>query len=405
MTKKDLIKEALQKGEGVLRLVPNWVPRIFSIPGKRLKLDPRDYYALGAHRGGIDERWFASTVKADNGPETPEDEGLSYIFIEKGTHGEKVLLKEAIDIIGDEILGKETMEKEGGWVMFAKFFDNMDPLPLHMHQSDELAKKVGMKGKPEAYYFPKQLNNHPGYFPLTYFGLEPGTTKEDIKKCIENWNKGDNGILNYSKAYRLELGTGWYVPPGVLHAPGSLLTYEPQRSSDVYAMFQSLVWDKFIDKKYLVNNVPENHKEDLDYIVDMLDWKINLDPEFKKHYHRKPKPIKDIEEMREEGYEEYWIAYGSPYFSAKELTVLPKRKVLIKEPSAYGVIVIQGHGMFERLSISSPTLIRFGQMTEDELFVSYDRAKEGVWIENTSNTEKLVMLKHFGPDNHEAPLK
>ena len=68
-----------------------------------------------------------------------------------------------------------------------------------MHQNDELAAKIGSKGKPEAYYFPTQLNNHPGYFPLTYFGLGPGITKDDIKRCIENWHTGDNGILNYSK--------------------------------------------------------------------------------------------------------------------------------------------------------------------------------------------------------------
>ncbi len=404
MEKKELIKKALKDGNGVLRLFPNWVPRVFSIPGKRLKLHPDDYYALGTHRGGIDERWFASTVAADNGPETPKDEGLSYIYVEDGLHGKKVLLKEAIELMGDEILGKKVMEEEGGWVMFAKFFDNMDPLPLHMHQNDELAKNIGMKGKPEAYYFPKQLNNHSGYFPLTYFGLEPGTTKDDIKKCIKNWNRGDNGILNYSKAYKLELGTGWYVPPGVLHAPGSLLTYEPQRSSDVYAMFQSLVWDKYIDKKYLLNNVPDEYKEDLDYIVGMLDWDINLDPKFKKHYKRIPKPVKEVEEMKDQGYEEYWIAYGSPYFSAKELTILPGRKTRIREPAPYGLIVIQGYGIFEGLDISSPTLIRFGQMTEDELFVSYERAIEGVEIENKSNTEPLVMLKHFGPNHPDAPL-
>ena len=185
MDKKELIKKALTDGDGILRLAPNWVPRAFCIPGKRLKLHPNDYYALGAHRGGIDERWLASTVKADNGPQTPKDEGLSYVFIENGTHGEKILFKEIIENTGDIILGKETMEKEGGWVMFAKFFDNMDPLPFHMHQNDELAAKIGSKGKPEAYYFPAQLNNHPGYFPLTYFGLEPGTTKDDVKKAFQ----------------------------------------------------------------------------------------------------------------------------------------------------------------------------------------------------------------------------
>ncbi|MCU1232665.1 MAG: hypothetical protein JWP63_632, partial [Candidatus Solibacter sp.] len=57
-----LIREALSAGEGVVRLAPCWVPRSFLMPGGRLKLDPRDLYILGGHRGGIDERWFASTT-------------------------------------------------------------------------------------------------------------------------------------------------------------------------------------------------------------------------------------------------------------------------------------------------------------------------------------------------------
>ena len=32
--------------------------------------------------------------------------------------------------------------------------------------------------------------------PATYFGLEPGTTKADVRHCLERWNEGDNGILD-----------------------------------------------------------------------------------------------------------------------------------------------------------------------------------------------------------------
>src|ERR1700722_12369447 len=73
------IRDALSEGQGVLRLAPCWVPRSFLMPGGRLKLDSRDLYILGGHRGGIDERWFASTTKAANGPLTVPDEGLAYI--------------------------------------------------------------------------------------------------------------------------------------------------------------------------------------------------------------------------------------------------------------------------------------------------------------------------------------
>jgi hypothetical protein len=45
-------------------------------------------------------------------------------------------------------------------------------------------------------------------------------------------------------------------------------------------------------------------------------------------------------------------------------------------------------------------------MTQDELFVSAETAKAGVLIENTSASDPLVMLKHFGPGNPDnEPLR
>ena len=59
-------KAAIEAGEGILRLAPTWVHRSLLHPGRRLKLHPDDVYALGTHRGGIDERWFGSTTSAAN---------------------------------------------------------------------------------------------------------------------------------------------------------------------------------------------------------------------------------------------------------------------------------------------------------------------------------------------------
>src|SRR6266542_6889254 len=73
-----LIKQVLTATGGILRLAPTWVPRSFLMPGRRLKLAQKDLYAFGAHRGGIDERWFGSTTPAANENRTP-DEGLSYV--------------------------------------------------------------------------------------------------------------------------------------------------------------------------------------------------------------------------------------------------------------------------------------------------------------------------------------
>jgi hypothetical protein len=80
--------------------------------------------------------------------------------------------------------------------------------------------------------------------------------------------------------------------------------------------------------------------------------------------------------------------------------------VTIKDAAAYGLILTQGHGKFGALSVSTPSMIRFGQMTEDELFVSEAAAVQGVRIENLSATDPLVILKHFGPGNADAePLR
>ena len=365
------------------------------MPGGRLKLDPRDLYALGAHRGGIDERWFSSTTNAANGPGTPADEGLSYIDL---GGGKRMLLKEAIETAGDEFLGPDVMRERGGWNVLCKFFDNLGPIPHHMHQSEEHAKLVGQRGKPKAYYFPPQYNFKDNNFPYTFMGLEPGTTKDDIRKCLERWNEGDNGILYHSKAYKLQPGTGWQIDAGILHAPGSLVTYEPQVNSDVFGMFQSMVEGRAVPWDLLVKDVPPEHHQDLDFIIGMLDWDANIDPEFKKHRLFHPKPVSGVED----GYSEKWVVYSTDHYSAKELTIKPRRTAVIRDAAAYGLIVVQGWGSLGLLEVETPSLIRYGQMTKDELFVTAAAAQRGVSVMNRSDTENLVMLKHFGPGNPDA---
>ena len=101
-----------------------------------------------------------------------------------------------------------------------------------------------------------------------------------------------------------------------------------------------------------------------------------------------------------------WVSYGTGWYSAKELTVLPRRAVTIKDAAAYGIIMTQGYGRFGKLAVSTPAMIRFGQMTEDELFVTADAARAGVRVENLSDSDPMVILKHFGPGNADAePLR
>src|SRR5690554_6852893 len=399
-----LAKKALEQGQGILRLTPTWVPRSFCVLGRRIKLHPDDYYVLGGERGGIDERWLSSTTPAENGPLTGKNEGLSHVVVQDGDKEELFLLKDAIDELKGEIIGDRIWEEHQSWPMYSKFFDNMGPLPHHIHHNDEEAAKIGQKGKPEAYYYPPQLNNHGGDFPYTFFGIAPGTTKEQIKECLMNFAKGDNKITMYSQAFPLVPGTGWDVPPGMLHAPGSLCTYEPQKASDVFAMYQSLVNEAIIPEELLWKCTPEDRLGDFDELIDVLDWDLNLDPHTMQNRFMAPLPVHSETEMNAAGYSEKWICYRSTAFSAKELTVLPGQTVTIKDSAAYGLIMMQGHGTMGVWDIATTAMIRYGQFTDDEIFVSEKAAQEGVTIVNPSKTDPIVMLKHFGPDNPDLKL-
>lgn len=386
------MNSALEAGEGILRLAPTWVPRSFLMPGKRLKLAPTDYYAMGAHRGGIDERWFASTTEAANDNREP-DEGLSYVVFE----GKQFLLRDAVATHGAKIIGSRLWNQYKRWPVYSKFFDNQGPIPHHMHQNDAQAKKVGLEGKPESYYFPPQVNAIGNNFPHTYFGLEPGTTKDDVRRCLERWNEGDNGILDLSKAYRLKPGTGWLVPPCILHAPGSLVTYEPQWGSDVFGMYQSMVEGRYVPWSLLVKDVPKERHQDLDYLVEQLDWEGNTNPQFKDSHYLEPIPAADTSAA---GYVDRWIVYGKvageQLFTAKELTVEPGTKCTIRDPGAFGLITVQGRGRIGKLRLECPAMIRYGELTEDEVFVTEDAAQAGIVVENLG-ADALVTLRYFGP--------
>ena len=64
------------------------------------------------------------------------------------------------------------------------------------------------------------------------------------------------------------------------------------------------------------------------------------------------------------------MVYSTGYYSAKELTVFPGRSVVIHDAAAYGLIVVQGWGSVGKMEVETPSLIRYGQMTKDELFVT-----------------------------------
>jgi len=158
-----------------------------------------------------------------------------------------------------------------------------------------------------------------------------------------------------------------------------------------------------VDRSLLTKDVRREFHDDLDYLVSMLDWEANVNPEFAKTNRVFPRAAGS---GSADGYHEQWVCYGTGWYAAKELTVLPGRNVTVKDAAAYGLILTQGHGTIGKHHVSTPSQIRFGDMTEDELFVTEHAATHGVVVENLSDTEPLVLLKHFGPGNSDAePLR
>ncbi len=392
------IHETYEKGGGIFRLAPVFIPRQFSQAGQRLRLHPDDYYAYGTQRGSIKERWFSSVTPAQNGPLANWDEGLSYVVPDEKLE-EKFLFRDAVQELGAGLIGAELMQKYGSWPMYSKFFDYRLPLFHHLHLDDASAGKVGRLGKPEAYFFPPQLNNHMGEFPVTYFGFDPDVTRAMVRSRLLDFGSRDTRITELSRAYRIQLGTGWYTPAGVVHAPGSVLTYEPQWNSDVSSVYENVTAGEVNPRGFMVGAVPEPEQDDIETILNLMDWDINVDPHYKKKYFRPPLPVSDAPA----GCSEKWITYATPYFGAKELTVAPGQTVKVVDPAAYGCILVQGHGTFGGLDAETAEMLRFGQMSADEFFVGEPAARAGVTIHNRSRWEPLVILKHFGPNHPGMP--
>jgi len=390
-------RETLDGGGGIVRLAPAWVPRAFCTPGRRIKLHPHDYFPFGKERGGIDERWFSSAIRAENGPGTGPFEGLSMVVT---SDEELIPFDEFVGDLRQGLLGERLWQEWGRWPMYSKFFDNLAPLPFHIHQRDEHAALVGKPGKPEAYYFAPQVNNYGGWLPETYFGLHPETTREQLLAKIEDYLRGgDNRITELSRGYRLTVGTGWNVPAGVLHAPGSLCTYEPQADCDVFAMFESWSNNREVGDDLLWKDVPEDHRGDPDFLLEIVDWDENTDATFKKNHFMEPVETGSSRADGSTAYQDKWVVYRSPRFSAKELTVAPGERAVITDADAHGLICTQGTGIINGSELASPSMIRYGALTHDEYFVSHDAATSGIEYVNMSSSEPLVVLRHFGPGN------
>ncbi|MFB0568534.1 MAG: hypothetical protein ACETV0_02805 [Nitrososphaeria archaeon] len=383
------VERVIKETGGILNLAPTWVARDFLPAGHRLGLE--DYSPEDKRRGEICERWFASTSPADNAY-GPADEGLSYIV---SPDGSRLLLRDVVGLCNDLLLGEEYYRSHGGIGMFTKLFDFAAPIPLHLHQMKQHTEPLGKGPKDEAYYFVEGVPM--GSFPYSFLGLHHMFLRlENRRKLIpllEKWETDE--ILRYSKAYKLMPGEGFLIPSGTLHAPGTALTLEMQESSDVFAMLLGVAGGKPISKDLLWKDVDPKARQrnDMNAILDLIDWEVCCDPYFYEHHHTPPMVITSSSNGNE-----HWVFYGTPKFSGKKTVVRPGRRLSFREQGAFSFFVWRGRGRFSNVSIAAR-----GDHSRDEFFVVCEKAVQTISVENTGY-EDLVLFKFFGVNvNPNAP--
>lgn len=388
---RKIVEKELENNNGILKLKPAWVARDFLPPGKRLGLAEKDYNV--GERGFISERWLASVTKADNRL-SPPDEGLSYLQLESS---QAVLLKDAVDSAGDLIMGVEYAKTHSGLGRLAKIYDFASRIQYHIHQMQKDACLVGKNSKDEAYYFPEDVDT--GAHPETFFGVHPYITEQKkydilLPHLIE-WK--DDLILQHSRAYLNVPGEGFFLPSGVLHAPGTALTIELQEDSDVFAMLQAKNAGKMISKELLFKDVCDDYRKTKGEraIIEQINWEESGDPYFYENHHL---PNIPVEESKQDGGIEHWVYYNTTKFSGKRIKVKPGASFTFKEKGVFNILVWRGKGSFDGHKIEA------GNFDCDELLVTHDRAVKLITVKNEGKDE-LLIIKFFGPDiNSDVPM-
>jgi hypothetical protein len=376
-----VLERELDSTGGILRMTPTYVARDSYPALGRLGVKKTK---VGA-RGWICERWFASSVLADNVHKVP-NEGLSYINVREKAG--KMSFAEALALDPSRMLGHEYSKQHGDrFGALTKICDIGLPVPWHIHPGREDSEKYwNANPKEEAVYYLETANRGPLLY--SHLGVQSWVTADDVLPIVKRWN--DDKVLDLSPAYRLNIGEGYHIFPGIPHASGTVLGLEVQEESDVGNMLQAFVNGVLLPKEAMLKGLPDEEA-----VMRLIDWEKASDPEFYRKYHIVPETIGEPKEGEPI---ERWIfnPNRSWKFSGKELRIPPGRSFDSKEKGAYLLLGWKGHGRVKDVSVKA------GDDSMDELFVSHEAGTERHSIVN-NGTQELVLYKVFGPDVNKVP--
>lgn len=401
------LDSCLNKNGGVLQLLHRYAGRTFCTPGRRLRLASESYYPDYMNGTGLDEIWMCCTVPIVTGvidtrtKKAPFREGESHVLT---PDGHVISLQDLIESNPQAVMGPKVTafaQKLFGrptWPIVSKKFDNLNPIPDHLHWSKWEVYDINSFDNPGV---------SASHYHTTAMGLYSFVTRDQFLACMKRFGKTEyNGIRHLAPHVMMQLDNGFVMPNGVLHSPTNLCTHELHVTMDEHFLAEDLTLDGRIgaaDAFYACReeDYPKARHEDWEYLVEKFDFAANQDPDFVL---KNSRPAISADEFSGDGVTAQWIIYGDFLGDQKcsilRLTVQPGGKTTFRPESPALFHTNGGSGRVGGLEVRYHRDMHLGQLYPEIGFITQAALSSGgVVIENTG-TEPLVLTFDFPQHAH-----
>lgn len=402
-----ILDSCLNKNGGVLPLLHRYAGRTFCTPGRRLRLAAASYYPDYMNGTGLDEIWMCCTVPIVTGvidtrtKRAPFREGEAHVLT---PDGQVISLQDLIESSPQAVMGPKVTAFANAtfgrptWPIVSKKFDNLNPIPDHLHWSKWEVYDINSFDNPGV---------SASHYHTTAMGLYPFVTKDQFLACMQRFGKTEyNGIRHLAPHVMMQLDNGFVMPNGVLHSPTNLCTHELHVTMDEHFLAEDLTLDGRIgaaDAFYACReeDYPKSRHEDWEYLVEKFDFAANQDPDFVL---KNSRPAVSAEEFSAEGVAAQWIIYGDFLGDQKcsilRLTVQPGAKTKFCPESPALFHTNGGSGRVGGMAVRYHQNMQLGQIYPEIGFITQAALSGGgVDIENTG-TEPLVLTFDFPQHAH-----
>ena len=393
-----ILDDCINQNDGVLQLLHRYAGRTFCSPGKRLRLDEGSYYPDYMDGTGLDEIWMGCTVPIVTGVidtrtgEAPFREGESHVLTPDGQviSLQDLILAKPEAVMGGKITAfSKSLYGNPTWPIVSKKFDNLNPIPHHLHWSKWEVYDINSFDNPGV---------SPSHYHTTAMGLYPFVTKDQFLACMKRFGQGEyNDVRHLSPHTMMHIDNGFVMPNGVLHSPTDLCTHEVHVTMDEHFLAEDLTLDGRIgpaDAFYACReeDYPKDKHEDWEYLIEKFDFEANQDPAI------------TAEEFAGDAVEAKWIVYGD-FLGDQKVSILrlilqPGSKTNFCPESPALFHTNGGSGRVGKFEVRYHQDMVLGKIYPEIGFITQSALSNGgVEIENTG-LDPLVLTFDFPQSAH-----